>query len=113
MAGDDDALVELLGDDYARTILRETYAETQSVESLSEACDADSSTVYRRVQRLQNAGLLEDEQQLDPDGHHYKTYRACVRAVHLELTADGFDVTVDEPGSAASDRFTRLYEGFK
>lgn len=114
MAGDDgDGIVDLLGDDYVRTILRETYGDTKSVESLTEACDADSSTVYRRVQRLQDAGLLEDEQQLDPGGHHYKTYRASVRAVHLELSDDGFEVTVDRPESDAADRFTRLYEGFK
>jgi DNA-binding PadR family transcriptional regulator len=112
--GEGDGIADLLGDDYARTILRETYGETKSVETLSEACDADSSTVYRRVQRLQDADLLEDRQELDPGGHHYKTYRARVRAVHLRLSEDGFEVSVDRrEEESAADRFTRLYEGFR
>ncbi|MFC7095938.1 winged helix-turn-helix domain-containing protein [Halobaculum marinum] len=114
MAEDDgDGIVDLLGDDYARTILRETYGDTKSVETLSEACDADSSTVYRRIQRLRDADLIEDEQQLDPGGHHYKTYRASVEAVHLELSENGFEISIDRPEPDAADRFTRLYEGFK
>lgn len=119
MAGDrdGDGIVDLLGDEYARTILRETYDERKSVDSLSEACDADASTVYRRLQRLREAGLVEDRQELDPGGHHYKTYRARVDGVHVRLSGEGLTVAVDpreEPeGDSPADRFTRLYEGFK
>ena len=107
-------VVDLLGDDYVRTILAETREEPKSVEALSDACDADPSTIYRRVERLEAAGLLTDEQRLDPVGHHYKEYDAVLEAVHVHVRAEGYDIDVDfveeeEP----ADRFTRLYEGFK
>ncbi|WP_313692531.1 winged helix-turn-helix domain-containing protein [Halorarum halobium] len=112
--GDVTGVVDLLGDDYARTILTQTRREPKSVDALSDACEADPSTVYRRVQRLQAADLLEDHQRLDPDGHHYKVYAASVREVRVRLDEDGFEVDVErDPEENAADRFTRLYEGFK
>jgi hypothetical protein len=105
-------LVDLLSDDYAWEILVHTRNEAKSVDALSDACDADPSTIYRRVERLQNVDLLSDEQELDPDGHHYKVYTANLDAVHVTLDDDGFVVDV-ERREAPADRFTRLYEGFK
>lgn len=106
------AVVDLLADEYAWTILEHTREEPRSVDALSEICDADPSTIYRRIDRLQEAELLEDQQQLDPGGHHYKVYSARLSRVRIDLEDDGFDVEVvrSEP---PADRFTRLYEGFK
>ncbi|MCU4926363.1 winged helix-turn-helix domain-containing protein [Halobacteria archaeon AArc-dxtr1] len=107
-------VVDLLSDEYMRTILEQSREEPQSVDALSDACGADPSTIYRRVTQLQEAGLLEDHQQLDPGGHHYKVYRARLREVRIRLDEEGFEVDVDRsPTESAADRFTRLYEGFK
>ena len=111
-ASDVDEVVDLLSDAYAWRILVHTREEAKSVDALSDACDADESTIYRRVERLQDADLLTDDQMLDPDGHHYKVYAANLDAVHVSLEAEGFEVDV-ERREAPADRFTRLYEGFK
>ena len=105
-------LLTLLEDEYARTIIVETYREAQSADALSTACDADPSTVYRRIDRLQERGLLRDQQRLDPDGHHYKVYVARLEHVGIDVTEDGFDVTVEYTEEDAADTFTRLYEEF-
>lgn len=111
-AGED--VVDLIGDEYVRTILAETREEPKSVDALSEACDADPSTIYRRVERLEAAGLLADQQRLDPGGHHYKEYNAVLEAVHVHVRADGYRVEIDHTDEEEpADRFTRLYEGFK
>lgn len=107
-------VVDLIGDDYVRTILAETREEPKSVEALSDACDADPSTIYRRVERLEAAGLLTDQQRLDPSGHHYKEYDATLEAVHVLVRPDGYHVEIDyAEEEEPADRFTRLYEGFK
>ncbi len=107
-------VVEVLGDEYARTILEQTREEPKSVDALSDACGADPSTIYRRVERLQERDLLVDQQKLDPGGHHYKVYSARLREVRIQLNEDGLRVDVDRgPEESAADRFTRLYEGFK
>ena len=110
---DEERVVEALGDDYSRRILVLTREEPQSVEVLSEACDADPSTIYRRVERLKEADLLEARQELDPGGHHYKVYAATLREVTVRLEDGGLEVEVDRETETAADRFTRLYEGFR
>lgn len=112
--GGDADVVEVLGDEYVRTILAQTSEEPKSVDALSDACGADPSTIYRRVEQLQAIDLLEDQQVLDPGGHHYKVYSARLREVRIRLTEDGYEVDVDRrPEESPADRFTRLYEGFK
>ncbi len=110
--GEVSTVVTLLADEYARTVLRETVAEPRPVDALAEACDADPSTVYRRVERLTDAGLLEAEQRLDPGGHHYKVYAASLQEARVSLDEEGFSIDVETQEEPA-DRFTRLYEGFK
>ena len=105
-----ESLLSLLEDEYARTIIVETYREPQSADDLSTACDADRSTVYRRIDRLQERGLLREEQRLDPNGHHYKVYVARLEHVGIDVTEDGLDVTVEYAEEDAADTFTRLYE---
>jgi predicted transcriptional regulator len=109
---DASAMFELLDDDYARTILVATYREPMSADALAEVCDASPSTIYRRVERLEDQRLLDAEQRLDPDGHHFEVYTACLQRVTVELTDDGIEIDVDRDEDAV-DRFTRLYEGFK
>lgn len=108
----DEALFTLLEDEYAREILVETHDEPRSARALSEACDASRSTIYRRIERLQDQGLVESRQQLDPDGHHREVFVATLRRVSVELTDDGFVVEVDRAEEDAANRFTRLYEEF-
>ena len=112
VGGSPKEVVDLVSDDYAWQILAETREEDRSAETLSETCDADPSTIYRRIERLEEAELLEAEQQLDPGGHHYKTYRANLDAIHVHLDEEGFTIEIDRREPPA-DRFTRLYEGFK
>lgn len=108
---EDEELISLLDDDYARDILVETYDDPRSAEALSEACDASRSTIYRRVERLQERDLLEGYHRLDPNGNHYEVYAARLRRVTLELTENGFVVEVDRAEEeSTADRFTRLYE---
>lgn len=110
--GADEDLFALLDDDYARDILVETADGPQSVGALSDACGADPSTIYRRIDRLEDQDLIEAEQRLDPDGHHYKVYAATLDTVSVTLTPAGFEVDVVTTAEDPADRFTRLYEEF-
>ena len=110
--GPDEDVLHVLDDEYAKEILVETYAEPRSARRLAELCDASRSTVYRRIERLQNHDLVESRQRLDPEGHHREVYAASLQRVTVELTADGFEVSVDRTEEDAASRFTRLYEEF-
>ncbi|MFD1641699.1 ArsR/SmtB family transcription factor [Halohasta litorea] len=106
-------LGELLEDEYARSILAETSVEPLSATELAERCDASSPTIYRRINRLQELDMLDEEQTLNPDGHHYRRFSARLERVTIELSDGGYEVSVDRTTDDAVDRFTELYEGLR
>ena len=102
-------LTDLLADDTARQILVETKAEPRSAAALGERIGVSEPTVYRRLERLREADLVAEEVQVVTDGKNYSVYRAQLDGVELDLTGDGFEVTVSRRERMA-DRFTRLVE---
>ena len=112
MDGDgDDELLALLDDEYARAILAELTTEPMSASELCTACDMSDPTAYRRLERLQEADLVAEQQTIDPDGHHYKRYVATVDEVSVTFEDGACEVTVTRSATNPSDRFTDLFEG--
>jgi DNA-binding IclR family transcriptional regulator len=74
-------------DEYARAILAHLTIEPMSVDELCTACEMSDATAYRRLDRLQDADLVTEQQELDPDGHHYKQYTATVETVSVTSTS--------------------------
>jgi len=109
---DDRAVVSLLDDDYARGVIVETYDEARTAEELADALDAAPSTVYERLSELTDRSLLAEQQQLDPDGHHRKAYRARVDRVIVDVSGEGVDVRTEptdaDPADTLTDAFERL-----
>jgi len=106
-----DDLFELLNDDHVRRILRATRDEALPARELIDRCDASKPTVYRRLNRLADAGLVASRQAYDPDGHHRQTFRSTLDSVTVALTDDGLEAdveTVDRSGDDRSAAFGRL-----
>ena len=102
----------MLNDEYARAILTETSAEPMSAKTLSERCDASLTTVYRRIDRLKECGLVEEQLQPQPDGNHYKLFVARLDSFEVEFEDGEMQTAVQraEPADPA-DRFTEMWEG--
>ena len=110
-ASDEEALLELLDDEYARAILTATSAEPMSAKELSEACDASMTTVYRRVDRLKEHDLIEEQLRPQPDGNHYKVFANTLSSVEVAFEDGQMDLAVETvPESDPADRFTRMWE---
>lgn len=110
---DAETVGELLEDEYARSILAETSVEPMSAEKLADRCDASPPTIYRRINRLQDLNMIDEEQVPSPDGNHYRRFSARLEQVTIELRDGTYDVSVDRTESDAVDRFTKLYEGLR
>lgn len=111
--GDFSAIAELLDDPYARDILAKASVKPMSAKMLSEHCDASPPTIYRRIERLQEYNLLMEQQQLDPDGHHYKTYETRLERVTIDLKDGTYNVEITRTDREASDLFSDLVEELK
>lgn len=107
------SIVDLLDDEYARAILAATSIEPMSAEQLAERCEASPPTVYRRLDRLREYDLVDAEQQLHPQGHHYEVFSARLSRVEIELEDGTFHVEVDRRERDVADRFTELFEGLQ
>lgn len=105
-----DAIAGLLEQDCVRTILRRTRERPRSAAELTDTCTASRATVYRRLDDLTDLGLLTERTAPGAQGHHRRVYVATLDRVVIDLTEDGFDVTVRGRDRAA-DRFTAFVEG--
>lgn len=104
------ALGSLLADDCARTILEATAREPQSAEALAERCEASKTTVYRRLEELEEHDLVEVRQRPEDRGHHYKVYAACLDRAVITLTQDGIELSVTRR-DRMTERFRQFVEG--
>jgi predicted transcriptional regulator len=111
MDADEEELLALLDDDYARAILVELTTEPMSPAELCTACNMSDPTVYRRLDRLQTADLVAEQQVLDPEGHHHKEYVATVEDVRVTFADGEYRVTITQTPTDPGDRFTDLFEG--
>lgn len=106
---DSEAVLDLLGDAYARTILEATDGTPKSAAELHEERDLSLPTISRRVNRLLDQHLVAEHTRIDPDGgHHTHVYEAAIDRLIVRLDGGEFDVRLELRGDAA-DRFTRLW----
>lgn len=114
--GDDDAhaaLLDLLADDYARTILVATSREPMSASTLSEEFGMSLPTVYRRVERLEAFDLLTERTEIDTSGGHHRSLYAA-NLTHLDVDLDDGTLSIAvQLREDAVDRFTRLWHGIR
>ena len=84
--------LELVTDEYALALLGALGDGPERGRDLIEGTEGSRSTVYRRLNRLVEAGFVRAETTLDPDGHHCKEFR-FVRST-LTVTVENGDIRV-------------------
>ena len=107
-----EAVVELLDDEHARTILTATSVDPLSAKELSERCDVSQATVYRRVERLTETGLVEERTRPRADGHHDTVYVATLDELSVRLRDGELEFDIERRGEDVADQLTRLWESF-
>jgi len=97
-------VIDLLNDDYAREFLRVLRNEPKAARELANECGVSRPTAYRRLNRLQEAGLVTDRIEVSDDGHHRRTFSGTIDDVDIELGDDGLEATVTTTDPSASPR---------
>jgi DNA-binding transcriptional ArsR family regulator len=105
------SVAELLADPYARAILAAASEEAVDATTLADRLDADPSTIYRRLESLEEQDLVTSRIQPRSDGHHYSVYRTRLRRVTVDLEDGEYRVAVErETPTDPADRLTDLFE---
>jgi predicted transcriptional regulator len=82
-------LLALLEDSYTREILTCLRDGPKPARSVVANCDCSRPTVYRRLARLEETGVVSASVRYDPDGHHRKRFHLCVDKITIELKESG------------------------
>lgn len=82
-------LLSVFGDEYMCDILYALGDCPMAARELVEATGMSRPTAYRRLNRLTDAGLVEEKLQVASDGHHRTEFRLAVESVEFEVTPDG------------------------
>lgn len=91
---DTQTVLDALADPDCRAILAE-LGEPASASEVSDRCDLPQTTVYRKLEALAEADLVEEGSALRADGHHHTTYERDVGGVLVVLDEDGDGFAVD------------------
>jgi predicted transcriptional regulator len=95
---DPDELLSLLGDEYTQAILSTLGDDALCAREIAERADVSCPTVYRRLNRLIAAGVIETEIGIHRSGHHRKQFR---------ISVDELEVRLDDKLHVAADDKTR------
>lgn len=87
-------IFDVFGDELARQILVLTSERPLSADALSEHLDASPPTIYRRVNTLIEYDLVTSRQQVDDDGHHYRTFETTLKRIAFEIEDGGYNIDV-------------------
>jgi DNA-binding transcriptional ArsR family regulator len=87
-------ILSLLSDEYARETLNALVEESLSARALSERLNMSRATIYRRLNRLESAGVIESSMIVDPEGHHRKRFSVVVDRMQLLFEPDGVSLEV-------------------
>ncbi|WP_423747326.1 helix-turn-helix domain-containing protein (plasmid) [Haladaptatus sp. SPP-AMP-3] len=107
-------LLSLLGDEHVQTILSVTSEQPMSANELSDTCGISLPTVYRRLEELVEHDLLSEQNEIAPDGNHYKKYEATIERIGVRLHQGEFEVDIEDRSvTDAPERFNRLWDDIR
>jgi DNA-binding transcriptional ArsR family regulator len=97
---DTDAVLEALSDPDCRAILEATGDRPLTVAELGPVCELPRSTLYRKVDVLVDAGLLDERVRMREHGPHPSAYVRRVAGVAVRFTGEGVRLVPvpDRPG---------------
>lgn len=89
-----DEFLSLLGDEYSRAVLEALAERPLSGGDIVELTGFSKATVYRRLDRLEEAGLVSSETVFDPDGHHRERFDLAFAGATCRFGPDGIETTI-------------------
>ena len=101
---DPDELLSLLGDEYTRQILSTLGEDALCARAIADRADISCPTVYRRLNGLVAAGVVETSMAIDRSGHHRKQFRIAVDDLEIRLDGELLVATDGESSAAETER---------
>lgn len=85
-------LLSLLSDEYGREVLKLISETALPAREIADRIDASRATVYRRLDRLKEAGVVETSMTVHSEGHHRQRFHASLDEASLSFEEEGIRV---------------------
>lgn len=106
-------VLNVLEDPDCRTILEATGDDARSASELKDRCDIPLSTIYRKLDLLADAGLLEESTRIRRSGKHTSEYERRVEKVEVSIATDGgFELNVTQRPVSNPGRTSPAFGGW-
>ena len=103
------AVSAALDDPDCRRII-EALEEPRTAAEIRDSCEIPQSTLYRKLELLTEATLLEEMTEIRRDGHHASKYAVAFEEITFSLDEGHvLTVAVDRPPLAADERLAALW----
>ncbi|CQR50443.1 MULTISPECIES: ArsR/SmtB family transcription factor [Haloferax] len=99
-----DELLDILGDTESRALLVALRREPRTAKELGETLDLSLPTVYRRLDRLCECGLVSSTTEVRDDGTHRRRYDCDFDETVVSLSVEGFRAEVRLTPTLSSER---------
>jgi DNA-binding transcriptional ArsR family regulator len=104
-----DSVLGALYDEDCRTIVEE-LDEPRTASELVDRCNIPRSTLYRKLDLLTEATLLEEGTEIRKDGSHASRYEIDFKTVVITCSDDqDLEVGIERPPRRADDRLAELW----
>jgi len=101
-------VLDALDDPDSRTIIKR-LEKPMTAREISDVCDLPLSTTYRKLDRLNEASLLDEKAEIRTDGHHTMRYERAFESVMIALGDGDFEVNITRPSSSPEEQLARLW----
>lgn len=95
-------VLSAVADPDCRTIL-EAVSDSRTAGELASLTDIPRSTVYRKLDRLQEAGLVETSYRYEAQGKHPTQYVRSFGRIAVAVGDEEFSLTVEDGGDTSPD----------
>jgi len=102
-------LLTVLGDETTLEILTRLADRPTSAQALDETLNVSLKTLYRRLDLLEEAGIVLSQPRIDERGNHYTSYESAVDEVQVTLKPDNSEIEVVLDQGDEVDRFIGLW----
>jgi Fe2+ or Zn2+ uptake regulation protein len=81
-----------------------------TANELIEACEIPKSTLYRKLELLSTASLVNERETVSPDGGRVTRYECAFEDVTVSIDSDGeFSVQIERPSRTTDERLADIW----
>lgn len=86
--------LELLGDEYTKAILDQLTGEALCANEVARRSDMSRCTIYRRLNKLEENGVVETSQQVNVNGNHRKEFKIDPTKLTIVIDESGIELKI-------------------